>query len=152
MIYFNQSPLATTELEKKQSELKKDGTTFPTLQQDVATRWNNTYFMIQTLLQNKGPLSLLLGDRKVIKSAVATKLELAKEEWHHMEQLVECLKPFDVTTKQMSAELYPTLGSVYPLVRGIMKRYLKKNDEEDRTEILQGECKKSNEKKIQNWM
>ena len=83
---------------------------------------------------NKGPIGLVLDDRKVTKAAVATKLELAKEEWQVIEQLIDCLKPFDVATKQMSAELYPTLGAVYPLVRDIIKRHLKK-DAEDREEI-----------------
>ena len=130
VMHFNQSPLATTALKTRQGELTRDGIDFPTLQQDVPTRWNSTYFMIQSLLKNKGPIGLVLGDREVTKAVLATKFELRKEDWQPLEQIVECLRPFDVATKQMSAELYPTLGSVYPLVRGIMKRHLKKGEEE----------------------
>ena len=135
VMHFNQSPLATTALKTRQGELTRDGIDFPTLQQDVPTRWNSTYFMIQSLLKNKGPIGLVLGDREVTKAVLATKLELRKEDWQQLEQIVECLRPFDVATKQMSAELYPTLGSVYPLVRGIMKRHLKKGEEEEREEV-----------------
>ena len=135
VMHFNQSPLATTALKTRQGELTRDGIDFPTLQQDVPMRWNSTYFMIQSLLKNKGPIGLVLGDREVTKAVLATKLELRKEDWQLLEQIVECLRPFDVATKQMSAELYPTLGSVYPLVRGIMKRHLKKGEEEEREEV-----------------
>ena len=115
--------------------MQRDGIDFPILQQDVPMRWNSTYFMIQSLLKNKGPISLVLGDREVTKAVLATKLELRKEDWQLLEQIVESLRPFDVATKQMSAELYPTLGSVYPLVRGIMKRHLKKGEDEEREEV-----------------
>ena len=77
--------------------------------------------MIQSLLKNKGPLALVLGDREVTKAVISAKLELSKEDW---QLLVECLKPFDVATKQMSGELYPILGSVYPLINGILTRHL----------------------------
>ena len=132
IMHFNQRPLATTALKTRPGELTRDGIDFPKLQQDVPMRWNSTYFMIQSLLKNKGPIGLVLGDREVTKAVLATKLELRKEDWQLLEQIVECLRPFDVATKQMSAELYPTLGSVYPLVRGIMKRHLKKGEEEER--------------------
>ena len=42
-------------------------------------RWNSTYFMIQSLLKNKGPIGLVLGDREVTKAVLATKLELRKK-------------------------------------------------------------------------
>ena len=41
-----------------------------------------------------------------------------------MEKLCEVLKPFEVATSQLSGELYPTLGSVYPLVHGILENHL----------------------------
>ena len=150
VMHFNQSPLATTALKTRQWELKRDGTDFPTLQQDVPTRWNSTYFMIQSLLKNKGPIGLVVGDREVTKAVLATKLELRKEEWQLLEQIVKCLRPLDVATKQMSAELYPTLGSVYPLVRG-MKRHLKKGEDEEREEVAFFKSEKSTEKKVQHW-
>ena len=134
--HFDLSTLATTALKLRQSELQKDDVTFPALQQDVATRWNSTYFMIDSMLENKGPITVVLGDRDATKAAVAMTLELEKEDWQLLELLVECLKPFDIATKQMSAELYSTLGSVYPLVRGIMKRHLNEGEDTEREEII----------------
>ena len=52
-----------------------------------------------------------------------------------MEKLCDVLKPFEVATSQLSGELYPTLGSVYPLIHGILENHLMPKDV-DPPEIL----------------
>ena len=53
-----------------------------------------------------------------------SKIEIKNDHWALMEKLCEVLKPFEVATCQLSGELYPTLGSVYPLVHGILENHL----------------------------
>ena len=55
---------------------------------------------------------------------MARKLIIKIEFWALIEKLCEVLKPFKIATSQLSGELYPTLGSVYPLVHGILENDL----------------------------
>lgn len=119
--HFNHSPKATGELRKN------NGTA---LIQDVATRWNSTYYMMKSLLPNRAAIYTVLHNKDFTKPEKARGLEIQNEDWILMEKLCEVLEPFDVATKQMSAELYPTLGSVFPLIHGVVENHLKEKPED----------------------
>lgn len=83
------------------------------LLQDVVTRWNSTYFMLERLI--------LLKD--AVKHTIAfidSGLEpLTPEEWNICEQLCELLEPFYEVTKEISAEKYLTASKVIPITHAL---------------------------------
>ena len=74
--------------------------------------------------QTRGGIYSVLHNKDFTKPDLARKLEIKNDHWALMEKLCEVLKPFEVATSQLSGELYPTLGSVYPLVHGILENHL----------------------------
>ena len=110
---------------KSTEELQKQTVGKPVaLQQDVATCWNSTYYMMKSLLPNRAGIYSVLHNKDFTKPEMARKLEIKNEFWAFIEKLCKVLKPFEIATSQLSGEFYPTLGSVYPLVHGILKNYL----------------------------
>ena len=101
------------------------------LLQDVATRWNSTFIMLQRLLELRIPLYGVLHDRNVIKEKDAKALDLRDSDWSIVEALVGVLRPLQVATQALSGEFYPTLGQVYPIIYGLLKNHLKSNEEEE---------------------
>ena len=77
-----------------------------------------------------GPLVLVyrciikIAHKDFTKPEMARKLEIKNKFWALIEKLCEVLKPFEIATTQLSGKLYPTLGSVYPLVHGILENHL----------------------------
>ena len=126
--HFNHSPKST-------GALKNQSTSPKALQQDVSMRWNSTYIMMNSLIPNRAGIYTVLHNKEFTKPDTARKLEISNEHWILMEKLCEVLKPFDVATSQLSGELYPTLGSVYPLIHGVLTNHLLLN-EDDCPEIL----------------
>ncbi len=125
--HFNHLPKATGELRRVTGNCKA-------LQQDVPTRWNSTFHMISSLIPNRTGIYTVLHNKEFTKPDVAKKLEIKTEHWALIEKLCEVLKPFDIATSQLSGELYPTLGSVYPLIYGVIGNHLLVKDS-DRTVI-----------------
>ncbi|KAI2661002.1 Zinc finger BED domain-containing protein 4 [Labeo rohita] len=57
--YFKHSPLAYSQLQDIQLEMNVEP---KRLQQDIRTRWNSTYFVIESLLEQKRVLSAYAAD------------------------------------------------------------------------------------------
>lgn len=90
------------------------------LKQDVSTRWNSTLYMIERMVKIKIPLSATLPQ---IQSGPTN---LDSLQWDILEDCVSLLGPFEKMTSILSAELYPTLSSAIPLVRGLQNVLRKK--------------------------
>jgi len=75
------------------------------LTQDVRTRWNSTYSMLDSFLENKAVITSIisLNDSFI-------KLDLTENEWKEIGLFCDFLKPFFDFTKEMSGSNYPTLG------------------------------------------
>jgi len=43
---------------------------------------------------------------------------LSSEEWNIIEDMIPLLRPFEKLTVELSAEHYPTISMVIPLIRG----------------------------------
>ncbi|XP_074604103.1 E3 SUMO-protein ligase ZBED1-like [Brevipalpus obovatus] len=103
--YFKQSGPAADELRRAQTD---DGKVLK-VKQDVETRWNSTYLMLERYMKIKDHINLALGrlpdgpspisgpDREVIEDAL------------------KLLKPFFKITEEMSAEKLVTLSKAIPL-------------------------------------
>lgn len=82
---------------------------------DVRTRWNSTLRMIESFIKLKSVVSKLFNDKNEIglSRAIVRKLqtlELSSSDWCTMKILVELLRPFDLATKLLSSQKYPTIG------------------------------------------
>lgn len=110
--FFKRSNLASEKLQKFQ---KDSGFSQPKkLIQDVQTRWNSTYFMVDrlTLLRDAVKTSLTISERDYIN--------LSPEEWNICSEMVKVLKPFQDVTQKMSGEGYVTGSQVIVLTSGLL--------------------------------
>ncbi|CAG8526270.1 27760_t:CDS:2, partial [Gigaspora margarita] len=77
---------------------------------DVKTRWNSTYDMIERALNLQQALNdLVLTDKSLIKYS------LTNNEWNKLEQIKKLLKCFKDATLEISASSYPTLSCTIPI-------------------------------------
>ena len=112
--HFNHSSLARNELKNLQAEQGIKLPLFPV--QDVSTRWNSTYLMLERALTLKRPLQIYTANHDVPI--------LSSNEWSLCEKILRILQPFFEITKQVSSEK-STLGDVIPHVVAL-DRYLSK--------------------------
>ncbi|KAH8040937.1 hypothetical protein HPB51_013107 [Rhipicephalus microplus] len=76
--------------------------------QDVPTRWNSEYAMMERLVELRASISVELCDSDVDN--------LSSREWKLMAAAVKVLQPLDQATTELCADRYPTLSKVIPLV------------------------------------
>lgn len=106
--HFNKSSTAKEKLEKIQA----DGS-IPqhAIIQDVATRWNSTYYMLERI-----------QEQKLALAAYAAQQELTiptHNQWVLIEKLINILEPFHFVTKELSSD-NSTLADVIPTVTAIV--------------------------------
>lgn len=82
------------------------------LKQDIRTRWNNTFFMLERLIKLKEPLTIVMITLKEAPS------NLESQEWSIIEDMIPLLRPFNNLTVELSAKQYSTISKVIPLIRG----------------------------------
>ncbi|XP_035799093.1 E3 SUMO-protein ligase ZBED1-like [Amphiprion ocellaris] len=105
--FFHHSTKATDKLKEVQSQLQLPQ---HRLMQAVDTRWNSVLYMLETLYEQQEAITTalcLLGRNSLC---------LNGEEWSHITQAIEALRPFEEATKEVSAEQYVTISKVITLV------------------------------------
>ncbi|XP_050062310.1 E3 SUMO-protein ligase ZBED1-like [Aphis gossypii] len=117
--YFKRSEVGNRFLIEKQKQLGHGQ--ILKLKQDMRTRWNSSLFMMERLVKLKEPLTI------VMISLNDAPNNLNSEEWNYIEDIVPLLKPFDSLTTELSAEQYPTISKVIPLIRGLQTSLNGKN-------------------------
>lgn len=108
--YFRRSEVGNRMLVEKQKQLGCESVL--KLKQDIHTRWNSTYLMIERLIQLKEPLTI------VMITITEAPSNLSSDEWNSIEDIIPLLRPFDKLTTELSGEQYPTLSTIIPLIRG----------------------------------
>ncbi|KAI2660035.1 E3 SUMO-protein ligase ZBED1 [Labeo rohita] len=93
--HFKKSAKATTALQEQQ---KQQNVPLHKLVQDVVTRWNSVYLMLDRLIEQKGPVSAVLTDESVSKRSDRD-LELSTSQWRTAEDIVAVLKPMITLTE-----------------------------------------------------
>jgi hypothetical protein len=115
--YFHSSDVATLKLKLKQEQM---GTAEHKLTQDVAVRWNSSYYMIKRLLEQRWPVTATLSDPEVTNAAKHY-LDMKADQWSLLEELQQALEPFEQATVYLSGEAYVTVSVLPPLVKALQK-------------------------------
>lgn len=112
--HFKHSNVATSRLRNLQKQL---GMKEARLQQDVATRWNSTFYMLTSLLQQKRALAAYAVDFDLPAF-------LSPNQWALIENMLTILDPCEQLTKNMSSAT-ATAADVIPSIEAL-KRLLNK--------------------------
>lgn len=110
--HFKHSPLAYSRLEDIQ---RKFQTPLKHLQQDVKTRWNSTYYMIQSILEQKRTLCAFAADHELAAM-------LMENHWALLEKTMIVLSPFEELTQTISSSS-STTADIIPRV-SVLKHLL----------------------------
>ena len=113
--YFRRSSKATYVLKEKQIAL---GLPQHSMIQDVETRWNSTYNMLERICEQQASICASLVDLKRVD------LMLQDGDVKIMEKLVEILKPFFQITETICGENYTTVSSIKPLLHHLLNTAL----------------------------
>lgn len=82
---------------------------------DVATRWNSTFYMIERFIKLKEALKI------TIVSLTSTNITILTEtEWCVAEEMCTLLRPLEKATREMSAEHYLTASKIIPVSYGFI--------------------------------
>lgn len=132
--HFRKSDLATLALRKRQEQMQAEQ---HNLIQDVTTRWNSTYFLIERLLEQRWPVTAVLSDASITKSADRS-LDLTTEQWNLLAELKPILHVLQVATTYLSAEYNVSISALLPIIHGLSKSM--EVTEEDLPAIRQCKC------------
>lgn len=85
--------------------------------QDVQTRWNSTYYMLERFTELEVPLrtTMALVDKDLPI--------ISLEEWDFFKEIVTILKPLEAITKEMSGQNYVIASLVIILTDGLLEIY-----------------------------
>ncbi|XP_052267568.1 E3 SUMO-protein ligase ZBED1-like [Dreissena polymorpha] len=118
--HFKHSTTLTLELGVRQKTMNVPQ---HTLTQDVPTRWNSTYLMMEHLVEQQRVLTDIMLDPKLTKKQDAT-LNLRESDWAIIKELCVILKPLADTTAYMSTESHVSVSEIYPIVCGLVTKSL----------------------------
>ncbi|XP_065654893.1 zinc finger BED domain-containing protein 4-like [Hydra vulgaris] len=106
--HFHHSPTAAAKLEELQEQL---GSNKHMLIQDVTTRWNSSYNMIERMLDQRVPLATYTADH-------ATQSTLNSFLWRLLDKVFHILEPFKTLTVNLS-EREAFLSDVIPSIMAL---------------------------------
>ncbi|XP_074036373.1 zinc finger BED domain-containing protein 4-like [Leptinotarsa decemlineata] len=104
--HFNHSATACDKLKKLQEQMN-----VPTkkLIQDIQTRWNSSYYMLERLLEQKKVISIYILDNPDLTDQTF-------HQWDLVQKLINLLQPFEEITK-LSSNRECCISEVIPLVK-----------------------------------
>lgn len=110
--HFKHSSLAAAKLQviQKQLHLKENK-----LIQEVSTRWNSKYYMIERLFEQKSSLNLYTSENPETDLP-----QLTNQEWRIIDGLINILEPMEASTRILSGDKYSTISLIIPLITGLI--------------------------------
>lgn len=119
--YFHRSTIASAVLKEKQKLLQLPE---HKLINDVKTRWNSSYMMVERFLEQQVAVLAALTDDRIKRQKDATTLEnLTSEELRNAEDFVSLMQPMLHATLAISEDSKPTGSLVLPLLEKLLKKY-----------------------------
>ncbi|XP_056022020.1 E3 SUMO-protein ligase ZBED1-like [Ostrea edulis] len=115
--FFHRSSTATAVLKAKQGQLSL---TVHKLVQDVQTRWNSSFDMIQRYLEQEPAIHAALSSPEV-KKPIKDIVTLSSNDISDAEQIMKVLEPLKTVTNIMCAEHTPTVSLIYPMKAVILE-------------------------------
>jgi len=117
--HFKHSAVNTTELQNcSDSPLRK-------LQQDVPTRWNSVFEMLQSLLQAREALTLYMSDKERRYEGP----KLFDSDWEKIAKFVKVLDIFRQATVLLGGDKYVVCSCVLPLLSSLTKHMTVNDDD-----------------------
>ncbi|KAK0145655.1 Zinc finger BED domain-containing protein 1 [Merluccius polli] len=115
--FFHRSTTAAHVLKTKQEMLQ-----LPThkLIQDVPTRWNSTYDMLERYLEQQAAIFSALTD-KALKKNIRDIVTLSDDDVKVAEEVLQVLKPLKMVTALLSTASAPSVSMVLPLKTKIIQ-------------------------------
>lgn len=110
--HFNHSSLACSKLIEIQQEINME---LKKIIQDVQTRWNSTFYMLERLLHLRRCVTIYLTENSSLNN-------LTNNQWDLLQSVLDLLRPFEEVTKLMS-NTESIISEVIPTI-AILKRYL----------------------------
>ncbi|XP_074518369.1 E3 SUMO-protein ligase ZBED1-like [Halichoeres trimaculatus] len=117
--FFHRSTVATAVLKEKQKLL---GLPEHKLKQDVITRWNSSFDMLDRFLEQQAAVCASLLDKKLRKGAHDVQT-LNESDISAAEDLVKLLGPVKSATTIMCEEEQPTLSIIAPLKAKLLEHF-----------------------------
>src|SRR4051812_21648097 len=99
---INNSPKLINSLEKV---TVSNSLIYYSLVNDVSTRWNSTYLMLESVIKCEAILTLLSETNRITVN-----------EWLEIKKIHKLLFPFYELTKIISGSKYPTIGLCYSIM------------------------------------
>jgi len=108
--HFSHSVLAKEKLEVNQQSIPDQAC--HAIIQDVQTRWNSTFYMLDRLLEQKKPLILYAADNNIVLPNA--------HQWSLLERVLAILTPIECATRDVSGEK-SSASDVIPMVVAIKR-------------------------------
>ncbi|CAI6368031.1 unnamed protein product [Macrosiphum euphorbiae] len=83
------------------------------LMQDISTRWNSTYYMLERFVELEDAIRGTLG---LLDNPPQT---LSADEWKITKELIQVLRPFEEATKAVSGSKYMTASIILVISQGL---------------------------------
>lgn len=88
--------------------------------QDVPTRWNSTYEMLNRLVEQRRPVTAVLSDPSITKIGDCN-LDLTADQWKLAQETTEVLGPLITLTELLSQEANLSLSATVPVLFNLKK-------------------------------
>ncbi|XP_039308580.1 E3 SUMO-protein ligase ZBED1-like isoform X4 [Solenopsis invicta] len=145
--YFKHSNVAQDNMRNEQKKDGKGDGTYLYLIQEVATRWNSTFYCLERFqLLSKYVGKILSCSTHKNAPPMVTPLELAI-----IEECLLLLRPFEAATKDISGEKYISGSLVIPLVHCVKTSLQRINVTNEITQKLKEELYKQTEKRLDSY-
>jgi len=117
--HFRHSSTAMSRLHEFQARLSLPN---HQLIQDVSTRWNSSFYMMQRLLEQRQALALYAAESESLVGS------LSPNQWDVLKNAVSLLEPFEEATKYVSLASSCTSDTI-PILAGLKKRLQTTNND-----------------------
>ena len=128
--HFSHSAKSTEALNKKQVAMasgSKSGNPLRVIQ-DVPTRWNSSFLMLQRLIHLRLPIMAVLEDPELTKSS-HRHLQLKDHQWNLAKEIVAALEAPAKATTVLGGETYCTQTLVVPVAKSLLRGLRIANEE-----------------------